>query len=123
MLRGRLQTEGIPAFVVHEFHVWVNWPLSNALDGAKVQVPVDFGAAARAVEKSCRDGEFLEELRAELGDLDDIHCPTCGAQRYRKRRTFPQVLVSLSLSFVFGATTPPWTWICWCESCGSKFEA
>ena len=122
MLCGRLKAEGIPATVTHEFHVWVNWPLSNALGGVKVQVPRNFESAARAIEQSCRDGEFKDELRIEQGDLNDRRCPACGADRYGKRRSFPQIIVSFTLSFLLGTTTPPWTWICWCENCGCEFR-
>ena len=38
MARGRLEAEGIPAFIAHENHIWAEWFLSNALGGVKVQV-------------------------------------------------------------------------------------
>lgn len=32
-LLGRLEAEGIRAFVAHEHHVWANWFMSDALQG------------------------------------------------------------------------------------------
>ncbi|NOX42698.1 MAG: DUF2007 domain-containing protein [Gammaproteobacteria bacterium] len=38
LAKGRLEVEGIPAYLAHENHVWVDWVYSQALGGVKVQV-------------------------------------------------------------------------------------
>lgn len=121
MLRGRLEAEGIPAFILNEHQIGIDWRWSDLRGGARVQVSGVMAEDARAIEMLCRRGDFREELRAELGDLDDICCPSCGAGHYWKRRTVPQVLLSIFLIF-FSVMTPPWTWICVCEKCGAKFK-
>src|SRR5215471_4944565 len=40
LFKMRLEAEDIPAFVRLEYHIWMFWPYSTALGGARVQVPV-----------------------------------------------------------------------------------
>ena len=117
---GRLRFEGIPAMVAHECHVSVNWPWSTALGGVKVQVPRSWVREARLIEARCKAGEYKAELGAELGDLDDLKCPSCGSSQFWKRRTLPQAL--FALASLFFAVTPPWSWLYHCEACGTKWK-
>src|SRR5690242_14994107 len=107
MLRGRLEAEGIPAFLQHEHLIGMNWPWSTALGGVQVQVPELVAAEAARIEQRCRSGEYAEELREEVGALDDIHCPRCGSRDFHKRRTLPQALLSIAMT-LNGALSPPW---------------
>lgn len=50
ILAGRLEAEGISAFVAHEHHVWANWFMSNALHRVKVQVVVEQAEEAFGVK-------------------------------------------------------------------------
>jgi hypothetical protein len=75
LFRLRLEADGIFATVAHEHHVTLNWPWALALGGAKVQVRHADRDRALAVETRARAGEFVAELEAELGPLDDRHCP------------------------------------------------
>ena len=52
ILRGRLEAEGIPAFVQHEHHVTLDWFISNALGGVRLQMPVEHAQAAIDVLKA-----------------------------------------------------------------------
>lgn len=122
MFRGRLEAEGIPAMIIYEHHIGACWPLSTALGGVKVQVPRQLESDAHTIELRCRNGLFAAELQAELGDLDDIRCPVCGATHFSKRRPLPQLFVCVILTLFFGAAAPPWSWIRYCESCGTKFK-
>ncbi len=68
IFRARLEAEGIPASVLHEHQVWVNWVYSNALGGVQVQVADEHVAAAQAIEARYQAGEFAADLDAEFDD-------------------------------------------------------
>ncbi len=121
MLRGRLEAEGIPATLEQEYLVSSYWPLSTAFGGVKVMVPRARVQDAHAIEQECVRGEYKALLRDELGDLDDVQCPQCGSAHFSKRRTLPQILLSVIL-VTFAVMTPPWTWICTCKNCGTVFR-
>ena len=120
MLRGRLEAEGIPASVAHEFVIAVDWLLSNAIGGVRVQVPLSCTEDAKEIEAGCRNGKYKSELQAELGDLDDVCCPRCGSAHFSKRRTISQIIFGVFFA-LFGLPLPG-TWICVCEKCGAKFK-
>lgn len=121
MLRGRLEIEGIPAFVAHHHHIGVNWPLSTALGWTKVQVPWSWRAEAGDVIARCRAGEYHDDLVEAFGDIDDRRCPRCGSLRWRRRATWPDLVYSLVLSTV--ALTPPSEWVYRCRDCGTRYRA
>jgi hypothetical protein len=122
MLRGLLETEGIPATVAHEFLVGNNWPWSTALGGVKVQVPRAFEEDARKTERSCRDGDYRTILEDEVDDIDDPTCPACGASHFWKRRSAPQVFLATFLLFALGVAAPPFNWILLCRNCKTQFR-
>lgn len=76
LFRMRLETEGIPAFVAHEYFAKL---YSGALGGAKVQVPVELLDDARHVWKMCRAGAFAETL-SEAVDEDEENSVSDAAQ-------------------------------------------
>jgi len=123
MLCGRLEAEGVPAFVVHAFHVGNKWMISVALGGAKVQVPSEYAGDARRIEELCRRGEFRTLLEAEIGDLDDVRCPKCGAREHSKRRPLPRAALAIMVSLLCGVVCPPLGWVYFCDKCGWSFMA
>ena len=80
--KGRLEAEGIPAFVAHENHIWANWVFSNALGGVKVQVSESNYEAAQEILKQHIDGGFEETLNQEFSNLEVNACPSCGGTEY-----------------------------------------
>jgi len=123
LLRGRLQAEGVSAFIAHEMIVANAWHRSIGFGGVKVQVPYDQVETAREIERDCRHGVFKELLRSEVGDLDDASCPHCGGLVYQKRRPFPRAALALCLSLYFSTVLPPLGWIYRCESCLREYRA
>jgi hypothetical protein len=122
MLCARLNAEGIPATIAHQFHIWVSWDLSNALGGTKVQVPWYWREEAEAIEALCRDGFYKTDLAREYGDLDDVRCPHCGGLEYRKRRPLIRAAVAVLVSLFCGSVFPPKGWIYRCEGCGREYR-
>jgi hypothetical protein len=74
-MRVRLEAEGIPVFLFDEFTVTMDWLLSNAIGGVKVQVPDHCLERAREIlgimaEEEEADTE-QEDLEQEAGDSDE----------------------------------------------------
>jgi DNA-directed RNA polymerase subunit RPC12/RpoP len=122
MFCSRLEAEGVPALVVHEYHIGNAWHYSTALGGVKVQVCEDRKEEARSIERRCLSGEFRELLETQFGTMDDIHCPHCGSHEYWKRRPFLRAAMAITLSALFGIILPPLGWVYFCNQCGTKFR-
>ena len=76
ILRARLEAEGIPACVVNEHHVRLNWFQAMALGGARVQV------AAENVEEVLATGIRAVAVTAAVMGAADVR----GAARGLKER-------------------------------------
>ena len=66
---GRLESDGIPVFLLGINHASANWLLSNALGGIRLQVPAQYVDEARAILAD------IVQADPEQGDL----CPSCGS--------------------------------------------
>lgn len=78
--RGRLEAEGVPAFVCHEHHVGAIWMYSVALGGAKVYVHRSDESRARDIIAANNRGEFA------LEDDNPPSCPRCREKQVVQRR-------------------------------------
>jgi hypothetical protein len=114
LARMRLEHEGIPAFVLHEHHVWADWLMSSALQGVKVYVhPIDVADASQIIQAHDR-GEFA------LEDDKPQSCPRCGgADVKRKRMSWKGAL----LSFFFAGVPLPFRWATVkCRQCQREWD-
>ena len=78
IVKGRLEAEGVTAYVQHEHHIWAKWTISLALGCVKVQVrPKDVDASCVIIEKLLA-GEYAlaDEEAAEISS-----CPKCGCTK------------------------------------------
>jgi hypothetical protein len=75
IVRGRLEAEGIPAYVQHEHHIWANWTISLALGYVKLQVREEGVKAAVAVIENIQSGEYALLVEA---DTASTCCAKCG---------------------------------------------
>lgn len=65
-IRVRLESEGVPVFLFDEFTVSMDWLLSNAIGGVKVQVPEPYLERARNIVG------IIEEEDEELENEDQL---------------------------------------------------
>ena len=73
LFRMRLEAAGIPAFVQDESLVQLDWFLSNAVGGVRVQIADGDVEAAR---------EFLAaDAPPPSPDAEDVVCPACGSHQ------------------------------------------
>lgn len=121
MIRGLLESEGIPAILGTEHHVWMKWPLSNALGGVRVQVSVSLAPRAREVLVELRNGEFEGALEAEF-DLPRVVCPKCGSPDLRNVRSTSSALLAIASTFCLFIRFPPRIVGKRCRACGAAVE-
>ncbi len=70
IVRGRLQAEDVPSWVVHEHHIWINWMYSFVLGQVKLQVmEQDIKRGISVLERLSR-GDFEVELESTLGGIE-----------------------------------------------------
>ena len=99
LAKGRLETEGIPAFVAHEYHIWANWGLSNALGGVKIQVAEENIDIAKGIIQQHLNGEFEIYLDHPFYKRDIRVCPHCNSSNYEG---FIPLLSKILLFLSFG---------------------
>jgi hypothetical protein len=121
MFRGRLEAEGIPAIVSLEQHIWVNWPLSTALGGARVQIPDGFTEPGRVVLEGCVSGLYTEALEGIFGDIELTLCPACGSRDVRRRPTAKEFIFGLAITFLVAAAKVD-ARNCKCRRCGARWR-
>lgn len=89
----------------------------------KVQVIGDDREAADAVLTRCRAGDYHAELAAELGPLDELHCPKCGATDVASRRAIPWIVLLVATYLVISDRVifPLRRVVHRCQACGTKW--
>ena len=76
--RGRLESEGVPAFLHSNNHSQADWPITLALGGIRLQVPSSAAQEAREILQSVVPLPEAEE---------DISCPSCGSLDSKPQET------------------------------------
>jgi Putative prokaryotic signal transducing protein len=117
MLCGLLDNEGIPAMTAFDRHIWVNWPISNALGGVRVQVPSEEYEAALRVWRDVQSGEYEAELERRFGPVERLRCPACGSGEVSCQVSIPMALLAGMLGLLVGAIFPPRKTVCECRNC------
>jgi len=119
--RGLLESEGIPATLASEHHVWANWPFSLALGGVCLEVPREFAARAHDVLRRLRDGEYQAVLE-EQQDVQTSRCERCGSAELRDVRSIWSVLLLVATIGLSGVIFPPHIKGWKCMACGNRLS-
>lgn len=96
MAVSRLEAAGIPAHIVDEHTINMQWLYSNALGGVKVQVAAQFADKAKEILQ-----EDLSYLLEEQFGKEERLCPACGSaemEPYTQGKK-PAFMVFLLLGF------------------------
>ena len=72
LLRMRLESVGIPAFVHYEHMIQMDWRWSNAIGGVHVRIAAEDVIDAR---------DFLAADTGVEGNSSDVLCPVCGSDK------------------------------------------
>ena len=109
--RGRLESEGVPAFLHSNNHSQVNWPITLALGGIRLQVPSSAAQEAK---------EILQSVVPLPDSEEDIACPSCGSLDSKPEETSWEIaflvvhFLHLPLPFRRGGRR--------CQECGRKWH-
>lgn len=122
LARGRLEAEGNPASLAHERHVWANWLYSQALGGAKVQVPAEYAERAARVRDAHNKGEYEESPDEALPGADANVCPRCGSGAFRSTFSPAKILLVLLSLGLAGVIFPPRRECHVCARCGHHWR-
>jgi hypothetical protein len=106
---GKLESEGIPVFLLGINHASANWLLSNALGGIQLQVPENYVEDAR---------KLLSET-AEA-DEDSEACPRCGATNSSPMNNSRKV--AFLAVHLFSIPLPWQSRMRHCDSCGKEWN-
>jgi hypothetical protein len=107
---GKLESEGIPVFLLGINHASANWLLSNALGGIRLQVPASQVEAAR---------QLLAQI-AEPSDAGEIECPECGGSDTTAMSNSRKI--AFLAVHLFSIPLPWHTNRRHCQSCGAEWE-
>lgn len=120
--KGRLETEGVPAFIAHEHHIWAAWFLSNALGGVKIQVLATDHDKAKQIMDAHINGEYEEDLKQEFTALKDNACLKCSSTNFTS--ILSRGLLSLDILFLglLGIIFPLQKNTHICQHCNHKWK-
>lgn len=93
IVKGRLESEGIPATIVDSYYIGLDWTMSFALGGVKIHIPDAYKDQAMTVLDDIEAGGYY--LTGDLAKEEPIHCTKCHATN-----VFPSDF-SWKFSFVF----------------------
>ena len=114
--KGLLESEGIPASLGSEHHVWSSWHFSQALGGVRLQVPAAYVNQARDVLAKQRRGDYQLALEEEQ-NLQSTRCENCGSTDLRYTRSPWSMLLLLVTLGTSGLILPPRINGTRCNSC------
>lgn len=107
---GKLESEGIPVFLLGINHASANWLLSNALGGIRLQVPASRVDDAR---------QLLAQLE-KAADESDIECPECGGSETDAMSNTRKI--AFLAVHLFSIPLPWRSNRRHCRSCGAEWE-
>ncbi len=118
--KGRLEAEGLKAFIAHEHHIWVNWPISQALGGVKVQVLYEDKKTAEIVIKSHLQGEY--EIENNGAETQVNKCPNCGSSAYKSKLPLALVVFAILTLGLFTIIFPLRRTNHFCNNCEFQWQ-
>lgn len=119
---GRLESEGIPVFLAHEQHIWMNWMYSNALGGVKLQVTSLNAGQAYEIINAINSGEYEEALREQFPDMKGNACPQCGCEESISKFSTKTITLIIFMFFACSVIFPARRDKHSCLKCGQKWN-
>lgn len=117
IVRGRLEAEEIPVFLAHENHIWLQWQISLALGGVKLQVPESSRESARAILTALETGEYADLLDDYEPVFDAGPCPRCASTNPVPMFSIRDWISLVILFIFFGLTYPAQRSWNFCRNC------
>lgn len=120
--KGRLESEGVPVFIAHEQHVWLNWMYSNALGGVKLRVASVNAERAGEIINAVASGECEAALRKEIPSTQDNLCPECKNLESTSRFSAGTIALIFLMYFAGGVIFPARRELHTCSNCGHQWR-
>ena len=103
-------------------HIRMYWPLSFALGGVRLQVPLAHMTLAFEIIHSVTNGEYEAQLGADLdASLGEI-CPLCGSRRIKSRMPWDLLVFVFICFFMAGVIFPIRREQHECQGCKHKWR-
>jgi len=118
LAKGKLEAEGIQAIVLDEHLVQMDWVLSRAIGGVKLQVLEEDFDRAREILGTDYIDELSEVEEAQLEPTPDEVCPKCGSDLISSKRYSLWSLIP-SLLFLLPIFFRRKKWVC--NDCGAAW--
>ena len=120
--RGRLQAEDIPAWLIHEHHVWMQWSIAQAIGGVKLLVPRAERDAALRILEGVKSGEYDGLLDGYQPVFDAGPCGRCGSSDPAPAFSLGTWLLLVGLFLMLGVTFPAHRARNRCRACGHTWN-
>lgn len=121
IVRARLEAEDIPAFVVGDQHMILNWPICIALGGARLQVPPSFAQAAENVIEKYESGIYQDDLLEEFSGAVET-CPKCGTDKIVSTVPYSTRALVVLTTVVASAPFPASATLMSCSKCSHRWR-
>ena len=122
IVKGLLESEGIPVFVAHENHIYADWPISQALGGVKLQVKASNVEAANEVLAVWRAGGYAHLLDEPEEKEQKPACPKCSSPDIKNKLPLALLLFTIFTLGLSGIIVPIRRSVHVCKSCGYKWK-
>jgi hypothetical protein len=114
--RALIVSQGIPAVLSNEHHVWANWQLSLALGGVRLLVPIERVSDANELFALMNSGQLEDALNRQW-ELPTPVCNKCGSAQLEEVHCRGSISSAL-LALFFGVPVIPLPKKKVCAKCG-----
>lgn len=119
--KGRLNAEGLRAWIAHEHHVWADWPYSQALGGVKIQVYSSDAEVAVDILSAHVNGEYETALSSETEVERNLACPSCGSGAIKRQHTASLLILAFITFGLMDVIFPLRKNRCTCLRCKNRW--
>jgi hypothetical protein len=122
LAKGALDSAGIPSFLADKNMVRMDWFISNAIGGVKLQVREEDVAEANSILDQPSPDNFEVE---GVGNYEQLKCPECKSLDVSQDPLHGAAGSSLAVSWVTGGVIPPVPLHAGgsrCNSCGHHWQ-
>lgn len=119
LARGKLESEGIAAYLADRYLIGVNWNFSFAVGGVRLQVASEDAAEARVILSADESSAAAESAAARAGFDWEDSCPSCGSKQLKQIKLGRK---SAAISMLLGMPILFWGTRLSCRNCGHTWR-
>ncbi|MDZ4140507.1 MAG: DUF2007 domain-containing protein [Methylotenera sp.] len=121
IVKGLLESENIPVFLVGEHYASVQWVYTFALGHIRLQVPPSQAAKAQEILVQYRQGQYQQNLESEF-QLAPLTCSHCGSTEIQEVSARPSLIFGALLeALLFKFVLPPVKYKV-CKQCKNRVD-